>query len=362
MKHFLKYCGFSIIIFLLVLMVSFWLHWNESFIFIISRYQSYITNLGQQEPIGDFKENALEGCHPGIDWDKLQTTSLPNLKYTKPSALQLPRTDVNILTPWLAPIIWEGTYNYDIINEQFKQGNHSIGLIVFAVKKYVQFLNEFLTTAELYFMLGHRVHYYVFTDRPEAVPKISLNENRFIHVLKTEPFKRWQDISMQRMESIRYHILNQFHKEVDYLVCADSDMKFNDHVGVEILGELVATIHPGFYASDRSSLPYERRSFSEAYVPKDMGDFYYMAAFYAGTVQEIYKLTSFCYESIEKDKKNAVEAVWHEESHFNKFLTYHKPTKVLSPEYIWDNNIKDEPFLKRKRFLAVPKNHKEIRN
>ncbi|XP_019494811.1 PREDICTED: histo-blood group ABO system transferase-like isoform X2 [Hipposideros armiger] len=57
----------------------------------------------------------------------------------RPTSLQvvtLPsRKDVLVLTPWLAPIIWEGTFNIDILNEQFRQQNVTIGLTVFAIKK-----------------------------------------------------------------------------------------------------------------------------------------------------------------------------------------------------------------------------------
>ena len=45
------------------------------------------------------------------------------------------REDVLVLTPWLAPIIWEGTFNIDIMNEQFMLQNTTIGLTVFAIKK-----------------------------------------------------------------------------------------------------------------------------------------------------------------------------------------------------------------------------------
>jgi hypothetical protein len=45
------------------------------------------------------------------------------------------RKDVLVLTPWLAPIIWEGTFNIDILNEQFRIRNTTIGLTVFAIKK-----------------------------------------------------------------------------------------------------------------------------------------------------------------------------------------------------------------------------------
>lgn len=45
------------------------------------------------------------------------------------------RKDVLVLTPWLAPIVWEGTFNIDILNEQFRLQNVTVGLTVFAIKK-----------------------------------------------------------------------------------------------------------------------------------------------------------------------------------------------------------------------------------
>lgn len=45
------------------------------------------------------------------------------------------RSDALTVTPWLAPIIWEGTFNIDLLNEQFWLQNLTVGLTVFAVKK-----------------------------------------------------------------------------------------------------------------------------------------------------------------------------------------------------------------------------------
>ncbi|XP_039363040.1 histo-blood group ABO system transferase 2-like isoform X7 [Mauremys reevesii] len=272
------------------------------------------------------------------------------------------RCDVLMMTPWFAPIVWEGTYNSEILNEQFRQRNVTVGLTVFAIKKYVVFLKTFLETAETYFMVGHRVNYYIFTDRPEEVPKVALKEGRNVVVLQVQNYPRWQEISMRRMEMLSYFSQQRFVNEVSYLVCVDVDMKFNDQVGVEILSDLFGTLHPGFYAAERQSFTYERRPASQAYVPSDEGDFYYMASIFGGTVMEVYKLTKQCHEAIMVDKANGIEAIWQEESHLNKYFLYHKPTKILSPEYMWDDNLGRPEILKKRRFLAVRKNHAAIRN
>ncbi|XP_074871262.1 histo-blood group ABO system transferase-like [Carettochelys insculpta] len=284
------------------------------------------------------------------------------MTYKNPELLKPPRNDVLMVTPWLAPIIWDGTYNLEILNEQFRQRNVTTGLAVFAIKKYVVFLKKFLETAEMYFMVGHKVNYYIFTDRPQDVPEVALREGRKVVVLQIQNYSRWQEICLRRMEVMNHFSQQLFINEVSYLVSADIDMRFNDEVGVEILSDLFGTIHPGFYAAERRSFTYERRPASQAYVPHDEGDFYYAGAFFGGTVKEIYKLTKKCHEGIMMDKKNGIEAVWQEESHLNKYFIYHKPTKVLSPEYVWDDNLGRPNILRKRRFLAVPKNHAAIRN
>lgn len=38
-----------------------------------------------------------------------------------------------VLTPWFAPIVWEGVFDSAILDAQFR--NTTIGLTVFAIKK-----------------------------------------------------------------------------------------------------------------------------------------------------------------------------------------------------------------------------------
>ncbi|XP_059957912.1 histo-blood group ABO system transferase [Mesoplodon densirostris] len=313
---------------------------------------------GQQGPLSTLFSSLSEGDR---HLDTCRIPEVPRLVYPKAQLLKPTRVDVLVMTPWFAPIIWDGTFDSAILDAQFR--NITIGLTVFAIKKYVVFLKLFLETAEKYFMVGHKVNYYVFTDRPADVPQIPLQEGRQVVVLKVRNYKRWQDISMHRMEMISNFSQQRFLREVHYLVCLDVDMKFSDHVGVEILAPLFGTLHPGFYAGDRQSFTYERRPLSQAYIPRDEGDFYYMGSFFGGSVPEVYQLTTACHQVMMADQANGIEAVWHDESHLNRYLLYHKPSKVLSPEYMWDEQLlRRPPFLRKLRFVAVPKNHAEIRN
>nr|XP_034958901.1 N-acetyllactosaminide alpha-1,3-galactosyltransferase-like [Zootoca vivipara] len=43
------------------------------------------------------------------------------------------RTDMPTLTPWSAPIIWEGTVGKPVLDNYYKQQKVTIGLTVFAI-------------------------------------------------------------------------------------------------------------------------------------------------------------------------------------------------------------------------------------
>ncbi|XP_073457050.1 LOW QUALITY PROTEIN: histo-blood group ABO system transferase [Aquarana catesbeiana] len=292
----------------------------------------------------------------------MKSVTLHRMLYEKPDAMKPPRIDVLTITPWFAPIVWNGTYNLDILNAQFHQRKVHIGLTVFAIKKYSVFVQTFIESAEKFFMVGHKVTYYIFTDRVSDIPAFTLGAGRKLVTLEVPSYQRWQDVSMRRMEMIRDQSHQRFIHEVDYLVCVDVDMRFSDEVGVEILGGVFGTLHPGFYSASREQFTYERRPESTAYIPTDEGDFYYAGGFFGGTVEEVYRLTNFCYNAMMVDKEKQMEAIWHDESYLNKYFLYQKPTKILSPEYLWDNNFTVPGFLKRRRFVAVPKNHNAIRS
>ncbi|XP_023581468.1 histo-blood group ABO system transferase 1-like [Trichechus manatus latirostris] len=196
-------------------------------------------------------------------------------------------------------------------------------------------------------MVGDKVNYYLFTDQPANVLRILLQEGWQVVVLEVRNYPHWQDVSMHSMEMISNFSEQQLPREVDYLVCLDVDMKFSDHVGVEILFSLFGTLHPGFYAADCQAFTYERRPLSQAYIPRDEGDLYYAGSFLC-SVLEVHTLTKACHQAMMVDHANHIEAECHDKSRLNKYLLYHKCTKVLSPEYLWDERMLCRPPFLRK--------------
>lgn len=273
------------------------------------------------------------------------------------------RNDVRTLTDWHVPILWEGTFNQTNLNEIHKKKKTIIGLSVFATGRYLEkYLKSFLISAEQFFMTGHRVIYYIFADNIANIPHMELPEGRFMRVTEVKEEKRWQDNSMNRMLIIGKLIKSHIMHEVDYIFCMDVDQVFKDSFGVETLGKRVAQLHAWFYRENKSKFTYERRRNSAAYIAEEDGDFYYHAAVFGGIPSSVLDLVTACYEGIEKDKKNNVEAVWHDESHLNRYFLNHKPTLVLSPEYCWDEIIAENEEIRTVRIAWAPKQYGLIRN
>uniref|UniRef100_A0A8C0RW41 Globoside alpha-1,3-N-acetylgalactosaminyltransferase 1 n=1 Tax=Canis lupus familiaris TaxID=9615 RepID=A0A8C0RW41_CANLF len=287
-------------------------------------------------------------------------------------------TELLMLTPWLAPIVSEGTFNPELLQHIYQPLNLTIGLTVFAVGKwycdcedvrpenpgvsdlscisrYTRFVQHFLESAEQFFMQGYQVYYYIFTNDPAAIPRVPLGPGRLLSIIPIQRHSRWEEISTRRMETISRHIAQRAHREVDYLFCVDVDMVFRNPWGPETLGDLVAAIHPGYYAVPRQQFPYERRHISTAFVAENEGDFYYGGAVFGGRVAKVYEFTTGCHMAILADKANGIMAAWQEESHLNRRFISHKPSKVLSPEYLWDDRKPQPPSLKLIRFSTLDK-------
>ncbi|XP_040890344.1 N-acetyllactosaminide alpha-1,3-galactosyltransferase-like [Toxotes jaculatrix] len=270
------------------------------------------------------------------------------------------RRDVQTCTSWKAPIIWEGMFEPDLYDQMHKREGSSVALTVFAVGRYLDaYLKTFLSSSEHHFMVGLPVTYYIFTDEPKKVPDIKLAAQRSLKVIEVKRHSRWQDISMMRMKTISDVIESDIRHNFTHVFCFDVDQVFTGRFGSEALGDSVALLHAYYYHLPKRFYTYDRNPKSKAYM--ETGDFYYHAAVFGGSWKSVKALADACYQSIMEDKQNNVEALWHDESHLNKYLLLHKPSRVLSPEYCWDNSIGYRADIRVTRLVWAPKHYDKLR-
>ncbi|XP_015244941.1 N-acetyllactosaminide alpha-1,3-galactosyltransferase-like isoform X2 [Cyprinodon tularosa] len=269
------------------------------------------------------------------------------------------RTGIETRTSWNAPIMWESMFDGSLYDQMHKEANTAVALTVFAVGRYLEaYLNKFLTSAEEHFMVGLKVTFFVFTDSPEKVPEISFAPQRNLKVVKVEKYNRWQDISMMRMKTISEIIDTVLKHNFTYVFCFDVDQIFTARFGSEALGESVALLHAHYYKLPKYRFTYDRNPKSKACMTE--GDYYYHAAIFGGTCEKVKALADYCYLNIMEDKMNDVEALWHDESHLNKYFWLNKPTKLLSPEYCWDRSLPNNDIL-IERLIWAPKDYEKLR-
>lgn len=230
-----------------------------------------------------------------------------------------------------------------------------ICILLIATNKYIQFVEKLLNNIEEKFLEGHEIQCLLFTDHEIE----ESSDNVRICQIEHEPWP------MPTLKRYNYFIKEKdFISQFDYCYYFDVDMRISNKVGDEILGDLVATQHPyqTFYPKEQRT--YDRNPKSLAYVPfGEEGEDYYAGGFNGGSTKEFLKMSEVIAERVNKDLDNQVIALWHDESHMNRYLIDNPPTVSLSPSYCFPEeqfqNI-DYPFLAK--IVALIKNHNELRS
>jgi histo-blood group ABO system transferase len=222
----------------------------------------------------------------------------------------------------------------------------NIGLLIVATGKYICFVNPLIESAKKYFCRNHRVTYFVFTDQEFDPPE---------DVVRIEQHRLgWPYDTMMRYQIYLDHwqrLLKQ-----DYLFACDADMLLVGDVGDEILGKRVATLHPGFLGKRGS---YETNSRSKAYIGKREGSYYFAGGFYGGERDSFFHILKTNIDHIQDDLRRGIIAVWHDESHWNRYCIDFPPTLILTPSYCYPEGW-DLPY--KKKLVALEKDHAAFRN
>lgn len=205
-----------------------------------------------------------------------------------------------------------------------------VAILYIATGRYRIFWTGFYRACQRYFLPGYSKTYFVFSDDP----KLGKGKKNVINVPQEK--LDWPFITLMRFKI--FLGVEEELKNYDYIFFLNANMIPIAPVGPEVLPTqeqgLIVSIHPGFYDKPRERFTYETNPASTAYISRDQGVHYVMGGFNGGTSQAALQAYRDMHANTEKDLANDIIAIWHDESHLNKYILDKDPL-ILGPEYNW---------------------------
>ena len=198
-------------------------------------------------------------------------------------------------------------------------------LLIATGEKYWPYAKPMIDSAKQFFVPHETI---LFTDCPESLGA---------------DFRAYQKNSGFPETTLkRYHtflgLRDVLEHDFSYLFYIDIDAIFVRPVGEEIFsGGITATLHHN--KNWRALLEDNPRS--TAYTESVQN--YYCGGFNGGTSSAYLEMAGAIAAAVDEDEDRGIIAKWHDESHLNKYLAIHPPTKILTSDYCYPEPELDKP-------------------
>lgn len=237
-----------------------------------------------------------------------------------------------------------------------------IGILYICTGRYSKFWKDFYKNCEKRFLPNSEKHYFVFTDDQ----KILNSKNPKIHGIFQE-VEQWPFPTLHRFE----YFLKQKEEllKMDYVLFMNANLIVKKKIlENEVLPQndekLFVTLSPGFYNKVSKDFTYDRNPECSAYIPEGQGNYYFAGGLNGGHSKDFIEMSEIISKRITADYEKGIIALWHDESHINKYMFEFKDKyKILSPAYLYPQGW-DIPFEKKIIILDKSKKggHNFLRN
>lgn len=210
-----------------------------------------------------------------------------------------------------------------------------VAIVFIGTNKYLNFLPKYYENIKEYFLPNSEKTFLVFTD----------GEGDFPEDVKVYPQEHldWPYITLKRFE-----IIQKAREEIiknDWFVFIDADALVVDKITEEEFFDDTKSFfgvhHPCHFLQMPPHAEYpgafETNSLSLSHIDEnDDLSVYYQGCLWGGKVPDILKMIEELDSRVNTDLKNNVIALWHDESHINKFfIEQSEHVNVLGPEYAY---------------------------
>lgn len=210
-----------------------------------------------------------------------------------------------------------------------------VAIAFIGTSKYLNFLPQYYEKIHDNFLPNTEKTFLVFTDGEGDFPED-------VKVYQQDHLE-WPYITLTRFE-----IINRSREEIlknDWFVFLDADTLVVDKITEEdfvseksLFGVWHPCHHLGMPPHNKLPGAFETNSSSLAFVDteKELPDTYYQGCFWGGRVPDVLELIDELQDRVKKDLDNDVIAVWHDESHLNRyFLENKEKVRTFGPEYAY---------------------------
>lgn len=211
-----------------------------------------------------------------------------------------------------------------------------IGILYICTGEYSKFWTEFYRSAEKYMLSNEELHYFIFTD-DEVL--LNIQDSNIHPIFQTNLV--WPYPTLYRF---KFFIEQQERLgKMDYLIFCNANLLFLKNINLDDLlieKPMFATIHPSEYKKTKRKFPYERNKKSLAFVDQDGSELEYVCGgFNGGRSAYFLNMARDLSYNIEQDLNNGIIAIWHDESHFNRYFNLNNNIfSILPSTFAWPKN------------------------
>lgn len=225
-----------------------------------------------------------------------------------------------------------------------------IGLNLIATNRYIYFVPMILDSIEKFFFVDEEITIFIHTNMDTSKIESSKENVKIIaNEISHEP---WPFTTLKRFH---YFLeAREYLEKCDFLFYIDVDSLFIGPLEIPMILEqgIFATLHPCLYQGEGTP---ERNPLSTACIPSGVGNSYFCGGFFGGRSTEFLDLCDTLKNNIDTDLENEIIAVWHDESHLNKYLFENKPSVIFTPPFAVAENLTTETPESKIRFLDKKK-------
>ena len=238
---------------------------------------------------------------------------------------------------------------------QDKNSTPSVAILYIATGRYTVFWDYFYRSAEKFLLSDCEKHYILFTDSAELLSQQANYSN--VTMIEQEALE-WPYSTLMRFKF--FLSVKQTLEKNDYVFYFNANTEFlsdvtqGDLLPLEPNQKLSLCRQPHMFHRNKRDYTYERNPTSLAYISYDQGKYYFTGALNGGETQAYLQMCEVLNQNTETDLENDIVALWHDESHLNKFALDRTDIKILPPYFTKGEN---EYWKKTAKIMFSDKTH-----